>query len=52
MPVVIAVVMIVLGAAMLYIGVSGSQAKVWDLITGKSVTGSSAAKSTPKGTPA
>lgn len=50
MPVVIAVVMIVLGAAMLYIGVSGSQAKVWYLITGKSVTGSSAAKSTPKGT--
>lgn len=51
MPVVIAVVMIVLGAALVYIGVSGSQAKVWRMFTGKAVTGSSTAKATSKGTP-
>lgn len=50
MPVVIAVLMIVLGAALVFIGVSGSQDKVWRMLTGKAVTGSSAAKAAPKGT--
>lgn len=44
MPVVIAVVMIVLGAALVYIGVSGSQAKVWRMFTGKPVTGTAKPK--------
>ena len=42
---VIAVGMIVLGAGAIYVGITGSQGKVWDLVTGKTTKSKTASAS-------